>query len=320
MKRFFIVFIYLLILSRAYPQSKSDASLIQLSKNFQTFFNDMRWSLHVPLSSSGLIFTKGPTFYRIKDSVHWSKDEYRLMNKFVVNHENVRDSIIYMILGVNDSLSSMQIVDVYEYDHLKYVGDEVFPNPGLSAEFAGGNRKFCDSFKKYLNNLEDIPNEFSAQFKLFFEYNRSGIEMSSLSENSWLKKQLDDYLTFNPIKYNPAIRFGRPIHSLHEYKVNKSGNKITVENVDYGESFFMYKDSLTLYFIEPISSDKRLIGNRTFVYDSKWSEEDFFASTDIVRIGRELNNSKLKDVLIKFRNNSVVKPFSTVYCIIIEKL
>lgn len=321
MKRFFIVFFYLLILSKVYSQSESDSNLIKLSKNFQTFFNDMRWSLHVPLSSSGLIFTKGPTFYRIKDSVHWSKDEYRLLNKFVVNNESIQDSIIYMVVGVNDLLSNMQIVDVYEYDHLKNVGNvRFFPNPGISAEFGGGNRKFCDSFKKYLKTLEVIPNEFSAQFKLYFAYNKSNIEMTTHSENSWLKKQLDDYLIINPIKYLPPIRYGRPLYSRHEFKVNKIGNEITVEDIDYGESFFLYKDSLTLYFIEPISNSIRLEGEMLFVYDQKWSEQEFLESSDIARIGRKLNSSNLRYVLKKFHNNLVVKPCSAIYTIFIEHL
>lgn len=320
MKRFFIVFFYLLILSKVYSQSESDSNLIKLSKNFQTFFNDMRWSLHEPLSSSGLIFTKGPTFYRIKDSVHWSKDEYRLMNKFVVNNDNIHDSIIYMILGVNDSSSNMQIVDVYEYDHLKNIGNQDFPNPGISAEFAGGNRKFCDSFKKYLKTLEEIPNEFSAQFKLYFAYNKSNIEMTTNSENSWLKKQLDDYLIINPIKYLPPIRYGRPVHSLHKYKVNKIGNEITVEDIDYGESFFLYKDSLTLYFIKPISNSIRLEGKMYFVYDQKWSEQEFLESADVARVGRELNSPNLRYVLKMFHNNLVVKPCSAVYAISVVHL
>src|SRR5690606_5250003 len=320
MKRFSIVLFYLLLLYRAYPQSENESNLIKLSKDFQTFFNNKGWRLNIPLGSSGLIFTNGPPLYRIKDSVYWSKDEYRLMNKFVVNNESIQDSIIYMILGVNDLMSNMQIVDVYEYDHLKNVENVGFPNLGISAEFGGGNRKFCDSFKKYLKTLEEIPNKFSAQFKLYFAYNKSNIEMTTQSENSWLKKQLDDYLIINPIKYLPPIRYGRPIYSRHEFKVNKIGNEITVEDIDYGESFFLYKDSLTLYFIEPISNSIRLEGEMLFVYDQKWSEQEFLESPDIARIGRKLNSSNLRYVLKKFHNNLVVKPCSAIYTIFIEHL
>jgi len=320
MKRFSIVFFYLLLLYSAYPQSESNSNLTELSRTFQNVFNEKGWRLHVPLSGSGLIFDKGPTFYRIKDSVYWSNKDYRLMNEFVVHNNQIRDSIIYMILGVDDSLSDMQIVDVYEYSHLKDISESIFPNPGTSAEFAGGNRKFCDSFKMYLNNLGDIPKNISARFKLFFEYHRSHTEMSTYSENLWLKKQLDNYLIINPIKYNPGVKFGRPINSRHEYMVNKIGDEIKVENIDFGESLFMYKDSLELYFIEPISSHKRSEGKMTFVYDQKWSEQEFLASADIARIDRELKNPKLTDVLKKFQNNLVFKPFSAVYVMFIEHL
>lgn len=320
MKLFFIVFFYFILLFKVYPQSANDSDLIQLSNDFQKFFNDRGWRLNIPLSGSGLIFDEGPTFYRVNDSVYWGKDDYRLINKFITNNEQVQDSIIYMILGVNDSLSNIQIVDVYEYDHLKNASQSIFPNPGISAEFFGGNRKFCDSFIVYLKSLEEIPNEFIAQFSLFFEYNRSNTEMTTHSDNSWLNKQLDIFLAQNPIKYSPGIRFGHPIHSRHEYSVNKIGDEITVKNIDYGESFFLYKDSLVLYFIEPISTEKRPEGKMTFVFDKKWSEEEFLASADIARISLELNNSKLVDVLKRFRNNSYVTPFSTVYNLYIERL
>ena len=175
-----------------------------------------------------------------------------------------------MILGVDDSSSNKQIVDVYEYVHLNNIENLGFSNPGFSAEFAGGTRKFCESFKKYLNTLEEIPNEFSMRFKLFFEYNSSNTEVMTFSDDSWLKKKLDDYLTINPIKYNPGIRLGLPIRSSrHEYMVNKIGDEITVENIDYGDSFFIYKDSLTLYFIETISNSKPFEGKMIFVYDQK---------------------------------------------------
>lgn len=302
-----------------YAQSRNNLDLTELSGEFQRAFTEKGWVLNNPLSSAGLIFTNGPTFYRVNDSVYWSNKDNSVLNNYVVNNDNIQDSVIYMLLGVHDSVSNKQIVDVYEADHLRSRSDGIFPNSGVHGEFGGGFRKFSRVLSSYLDSVVIEPDEIDTHVKLFFSNAKPYNLMRVIADNSVLKKQLDHYFESYPIQYSPAVRYDRPFYTYHELQIKKIESGFTIEGIDYGESFFCYMDSSELYFIEPLENNKNLKDKMLFIYDKKWTEEEFLTSPDILKISRELSSTKLLKVLKDFHNNQVVKPFSAMYHLSIEQ-
>ena len=130
MKLILTLFIQLIFIHVIIAQSTIDSNLTKLSKDFQRVFYENGWKLHSPLQSGGLDFTDAPSFYRIKDFVHWSHKDYSLLNKYVTDNSTIRDSVLYKILGVYDSVSNSQVIDVEEFIHLKFINGGLFSKSG----------------------------------------------------------------------------------------------------------------------------------------------------------------------------------------------
>ena len=197
---------------------------------------------------------------------------------------------------------------------------DYFPNPGLYGEFAGGMIKFLNSLRVFLDTIADNSENMNTSVKLFFSAKKPHNLMVVTSDNAWLENQLKLYNDIRPIRYSPAIRFGRILYSYHELQVLKSDAGFSVEHISYGESFFCYVDEENIFFIEPLSDIKSLKGEMSFVYDQKWSELEFLTSADVLKLYEKIERDKLELIFKKFCIESMIKPFSSFYTISVDKL
>ncbi len=294
-------------------QSQNKESLQQLSKEFQNVFQKQGWVLHSPLNSGGADFSDGPTFYRIANSVSWKNkgDEIEAgLDSLILRSDDIRDSIIYMLLGAFDSITNSQAIDIYKISH---IDDIYFPNPGTSGEFRKGLSTFKRSLSAYLATQEDALAKDSSRFTLYFSNKAVTKPMAVDANQAPLKKAVSHYFLTNEVPHIPPIGYGRLLYSDYTFEVKKSKDGVVVDNVDYGESLFRIVFQNMVYTIEPLYKKESVKYKKSFFYDSKWKEQEFLASPGVKALLSAADGEQLTRVLKQFHNEEFRKPFSAIY-------
>lgn len=311
--RCLLLFMTSLCALQTYAQLDSKKDLSQLSKDFQNVFQKQGWVLHSPLNSGGVDFSDGPTFYRVANSVSWKNKGDEVgggLDSLILRSDDIRDSIVYMLLGVFDSITNSQAIDIYKVSHI----DEIyFPNPGTSGEFRKGLSTFKRSLSAYLAKQEDALAKDSSRFTLYFLNNAVTTPMAVDANQAPLKKAVSHYFLTNEVPYIPPIGYGRLLYSYYVFEVKKIKDGLVVDNVGYGESLFCTVFQDILYVIEPLYKKESVKYEKSFLYDSKWTEQEFLESSGIkILLGVE-GKEPLTEVLKQFRNGVFIKPFSAIY-------
>ena len=308
---------------QVYAQSQSVESLMQLSKQVQYIFQERGWRLNTPLDRGGVHFSEGPICYRIKDSVYWDRSAHERdasLDSLFLSDENIRDSIVYMLLGMYDPQTKSQAIDIYRYTRVNGLNDLGFPNPGNIAEFSGGFGRFKKLFTNYLHTSMGSMLKDSSTFTIYFSDSGPNYFDRVVCHDMKLKDVVTRYFLENEIKYYPPIWYDRPLFSYHVFEVKKTGGGLVVDNVDYGEAFFRFVLQDAIYFIEPLYKKEGYKYEASFFYDSKWTEQEFLASPGVRALLQAADKDQVTEVFKQFRNRVFAKPFSAIYGIRETKL
>lgn len=323
MRYLLLPLIALLFTLEAHAQSPTDQSLEQLSKDVQKLFQARGWRLDKLLDRGGLAFSDGPICYRIKDSVYWDGDACEWdasLDSLFLTDKNIRDSIVYMLLGEYDPQTESQVIDIYSYTDVNGLQDLGFPNPGVSGEFRGGIGTFKKLLTNYLFTSIGSILKDSSRFTIYFS-NRGPNFLDRLAcDNMMLQEALSRYFLENEIKYLPPIGYGRPLMSYHVFEVKKTEEGLRVDDVEYGEPFFYKVVQDIIYVIEPLCKNEKVNYEASFLYDSKWTELEFLASPGVKTLLRGGEKEPLTEVLKQFRDGVFIRPFSAIYGIREAKL
>ncbi|ERJ58781.1 hypothetical protein [Sphingobacterium paucimobilis] len=323
MRYLLLPLIALLFTLQAYAQSPTDQSLEQLSKDVQKLFQARGWRLNKLLSRGGLSFSDGPICYRIKDSIYWEGDSCEWdasLDSLFLTDENIRDSIVYMLLGEYDPQTESQVMDIYSYTDVNGLQDLGFPNPGVWGEFRGGMRRFKELLTNYLFLSIGSMLKDSSRFTIYFSNRGPNFFDRVVCDDMMLQEALSRHFVENEIKYLPPIGYARLLMSYHVFEVKKTEEGLRIDDVGYGEPFFYKVLQDTIYVIEPLYKKEKVNYEASFLYDSKWTEQEFLASSGIKALLRGREKEPLTEVLKQFCNGAFIKPFSAIYGIREAKL
>lgn len=306
MKYVVLLLVSFCFIVQSHGQSAVKSGLKSLSKEFQRAFRENGWRVD---NSSPY----GLSFYSIKDSVHWTRDgeQFSSLNPLIIENEHIQDSIRYRVRGLYDEATRLQIIDIMKDYHINH---NVFVTPTVRGEFVGGMRKLQDSLVAYLNTTLVDFDKKGFEVAVYF----AGVEpfsfMASTSRELDVEEAVSRFFMETSVKHLPGVWYGKPTYNCYIFRMKNAEAGFMIEDVYQYEFLFSHHAPDQIYFIEYLNGRKAPgAGDLSFLYDQKWTEEEFLASDDIRRILRESEDPLLLTVLKNFCREGSRMPFSAIY-------